>query len=298
MYDVLIIGGGPAGMAAAIYCARYKLKCAVVTSRVGGTILEAHLVENYPGFASVSGIELSKKFKEHAQKFGVEFIEQEVVSIKKNKEFLVNDKEGKEHRAKSLILAMGTERKRLKIPGEEKYNGKGVSYCYACDGPLFKDKIVGVVGGANAAAIAALMLADYAKKVYIIYRKQKIRSDPISVEAVEKNKKITIINNSNVIKINGKGFVESVDLDTGKNLKLDGLFIEIGVVPLVTLVKDFGVKRDGNFIDVDSEQKTNVEGVFAAGDVTNATKLKQIVTAASQGAIAALGAFKHLKTKK
>lgn len=302
MYDTLIIGAGPAGLAAAIYCARYRMRCAVISSEIGGMVLEAHLIENYPGFSSISGAELSKKFEEHAKSFGVEIIEEEVVDIRKGKGkdngFVVINKKGKKYSTKSLILAMGTKKRKLNVPGEEKYLGKGVSYCYTCDGPLFKDKVVGVVGGANSAAMAALMLSEYAKKVYIIYRREKIRADPIYVEAVDKNPKIRVINNSNIVKINGNNFVESVDLNTGKNLKLGGLFIEIGTVPLVALVKKIGVKLENSYIDVDKEQKTNVEGVFAAGDVTNATDLKQIITAAGQGAVAAFNAYEYVKRIK
>lgn len=300
MYDTLIIGAGPAGLTAAIYCARYKMKCAVISSKLGGMVLEAHLIENYLGFTSISGLELSKKFKEHVKRFGVEIIEEEVVDIRKeglrkNKMFVVTDKNSKKYLTKSLILAMGMDKKKLNVLGEEKYIGKGVSYCYTCDAPLFKDKVVGVVGGSNSAAMAALLLAEYAKKVYIIYRKERIRAEPVYVEAIHRNPKITIVNNSNIVKINGNKFVDSVDLDTGENIKLSGLFIEIGTAPLVALVKRIGVKLKHGYIDVDKEQKTNVSGVFAAGDITNATELKQIITASSQGAIAAASAYKYIK---
>ncbi len=297
MYDVLIIGGGPAGMTAAIYCSRYKLKCGVIGSRTRRMMQDAHAVDIYPSFRSISGIELSKRFIEHMKKFSVEAIEEEVVGIKKDKDFVVTDKNDKKYRAKSLILAMGTEKRRLNVPGEEKYIGKGVSYCYTCDGPFFKDKIVGIVGGCNSAAMAALLLSDYAKKVYVIYRGECIRADPICVEAVTKKKNVTIINKSNVVRINGNRFVESVDLDTGKNIKLDGLFVEIGLIPLVSLVKSMGIKLEGEHIAVDKEHKTNIEGVFAAGDVTNASELKQILVSASQGAIAAASAHKYIRKK-
>ena len=201
------------------------------------------------------------------------------------------------YECKTLIITTGMEKRKLGIPGEKEFLGKGVSYCGTCDGPLFKDKIVGVVGGSDAAGVEALLLTEYAKKVYIIYRREQLRAEPVTFEQIKKNKKIEIIYKSNVTEIKGKQFVESVILDNGRELKLDGLFIEIGGIPTSYLVKDIGVKltEDGHVI-VDETQETNVDYIFAAGDITNASnKFKQIITAASEGCLAALSAYKHVR---
>lgn len=171
MHDFVIIGGGPAGLAAAIYAARFKLDAVVLAKQTGGMILTADVVENYPGFPSISGTELMKKFKQHVKKFGVPLVEQEAVNVKKTKDgFDVRTKE-KTYRTKTVLFATGTERRKLGVPGELVFTGHGVSYCTACDGPLFKNKTVAIIGGSDAAAKEALLLARWASKVYIIYRK-------------------------------------------------------------------------------------------------------------------------------
>ena len=207
------------------------------------------------------------------------------------------------YKSKTVIVASGTKRRKLNIPGEQELIGKGVSYCATCDAAFFKDKIVGVVGGNDAAAMSALLLAEYAKKVFIIYRKEKIRAEPLRVSQLEKNKKVTIINNTNVITVNGDKIVSSVTLDkeykNSKELALDGLFIEIGSIPSTILTKPLGIELDEQgYIIVDASQKTNVDGFYAAGDITsNSDKFRQIITAASEGAIAAHSVYEFLKNK-
>jgi thioredoxin reductase (NADPH) len=195
---------------------------------------------------------------------------------------------------------MGTVRRKLNVPGEENYLGKGVSYCATCDGPLFRDKTVIVVGGSDGACITAVQLAEYAKKVYVVYRKGKLRAEPWWVSRIKKNEKIEVIYNTNVKEILGNDFVEGVKLDNNKQLKVEGVFIEIGGVPQISLIKNLGVKADeGNYIVVDSEQRTNIRGIYAAGDITTGSnKWSQIVTAVAEGSIAARSVFYDLKGDK
>lgn len=299
MYDLLIIGAGPAGIAAAIYAARYKLKALVVSGDVGGLVLEAYTVDNYPGFVSIPGIELAQKFREHAKAAGASIAEAEIADVSSSRAgFKLVDSKGNKYEAKSLILATGTRRRKLNIPGEEKFLGKGVSYCAVCDAPMFKNKTVAVVGGNDSAAMTALLLAKHAKKVYIIYRKEKIRADPITAEKVGKSSRIEVIGNANVVEVKGSNFVQSVKLDTGKELKLEGVFVEIGSTPSLIITHKLGVKTgSAGYITTDKEQSTNIPGVFAAGDATD-SPLRQIITAAAQGAIAASSAYKYTREAK
>ncbi len=290
MYDVIILGGGPAGIAASIYSQRYQLKTILITKNIGGMIQDSHIIENYPGFKNISGMELADKFKEHLESLNIETKQAEIINIEKNDSFVLTDKENNKYETKNIILALGTEKRKLNIKGEDKFLGKGVSYCYTCDSPFFKDKTVAVVGGSDSAAKASLLLANYAKKVYIIYRKEKLRCEPHYLEKI-KNKNIEILNNTQVLEIKGKEFVESAQLSNNQELKLDGLFIEIGTIPLTDLAKKLNIELDkNNYIKVNQDQQTNIPGIYAAGDITN-QKLKQIITAAAQGAIAANSIF-------
>lgn len=264
-------------------------------------MLEAHKVENWPGEKEISGFELMKKFKGHVEKFNVEIKDGEVVDAKKEGEgFTVTTSKNEKYKAKTLLLALGLKRKKLGIPGEGKYAGKGVSRCAVCDAAFYKGKVVGVAGGSNAAANSAILLSRFAKKVYIIYRKEEIRAEPILKEEIKNNDKIEIINNAQVKEICGKDFVDSVILDSGKKLPLDGLFVEIGGMPSTVLAEGLGVRLDENkLIMVDDAQSTSVPGVFAAGDITTGSnKLMQIVTAAAEGAVAVTSAYKFLSGKK
>lgn len=294
-YDFLIIGGGPAGQAAAIYASRFKLKTAIISERLGGVIMNTHLVENYPGFFNGTGEELMNVFKKQIDYYKVPIIESRVVNVSKTKnEFLVKTIDN-DYITKTVLIATGTAWRKLDVKGAKMFEGKGVSYCALCDAPLFKDKIVGVVGGSDSAAKEALLLSGYAKKVYIIYRGEKIRSEPINTERVSKNEKIEIITRTNVVEVKGGKNVKEVVFDNGKILKLNGLFIEIGSVPNSFLFKDLEVKLDdkGQII-IDDSMQTSINGLFAAGDVT-INPFKQIITATYQGSIAANSAYQYLK---
>ncbi len=301
-YDVLILGAGPAGLTAAIYCGRYRLKTAVVAKSFGGTANLAGELENWPGFIG-SGFDLMEKFKSHAEKFGARFLQAEVSDVRKEKDRFVLEIGDKEIHGKSLIVALGTEHRKLNIPGEKKFAGKGVSYCATCDANFFNGKDVAVIGGADSAAKAALYLAEIARKVYISYRKNEMRCEPISLKKIENHKKIEIYYQSVPLKIEGDNAVKHLVLEQEqkdgkmKKIKLDvsGVFVVIGATPVVDIVKNLGLKMDkGGYIITDKEGKTNVSGVFAAGDVTD-NKLKQVVTASAEGAIAAKSAYEKLK---
>jgi len=303
-WDVIIIGGGPAGYSAAIYCGRYKLKTLVITKEVGGLLNEISFVENYPGIKRIKGSELVKMFKEHAEEYGVKTLIDEVIDIKRdeNNIFHVITRNGYEFFSKTIIIATGSQRNKLGIPGE---NLPGVSYCAECDAPLFKNKIVGVVGGGNSAFHDALVLAQHASKVYIIHRREEFRADPDLIEKAKSNPKIEFLLNKEVVEIKGEKKVEKVvlkDAKTGEifELNLDGLFVAIGLKPISEIVKNLGVNIDNyGHIIVDECCRTNVPGVFAAGDVTQQLcNFRQIITAAAQGAIAALSAFKYIKEMK
>jgi thioredoxin reductase (NADPH) len=303
MYDLAIIGAGPAGMSAGIYAGRFRMKTLIISKDIGGTCNTAHLVENYPGFKSISGIELMQKFKEHLDDYKdiVEVKQEEVKgAVKVEDGFELLTSKGK-YNSKSLLIASGTKRRQLNIPGEKELLGKGVSYCATCDAGFFKNKTVGVVGGSNSAVTAALLLSEYADKVYLVYRKEKItRAEPVWVKRMEENEKIEAIYSTNIVKIKGDNLIKSVELDKpynkSKDLAVDGLFIEIGSYPMMGLAKRLGVETDKNdLVVVDDVGRTNIEGIYAAGDVTTSFEnWKQVIAAAADGAAAASTAYKWI----
>ncbi len=301
-YDLIIVGAGPAGLAASIYASRYNIKHLVLGENLGGTIAWAHKVENYPGFPSISGFELAQNFLNHAKSLGGKIIGQEVVNLEKSNGFLVlTAGNKKKYQAKTLIIATGTKRRKLNVPGEEDYLGKGVSYCATCDAAFYKNKDVVVIGGANSACSGALHLARFAKRVYLVYRQNNLRADPTWVTEAKQTKNITIIYNTNVVAIEGDGQkVTALGLDrpfqNQKKLVTDGVFIEIGGAPIVDLAKKIGLKTDSdNFVITDNSMATNVPGVFCAGDVNAWQKqCQQAIVAVAEGAIAALGAYQYL----
>jgi len=299
-YDICILGGGPAGLTAALYSSRYCMHTALVTKEIGGMANLADRIENYPGFEG-SGMELMQKFWNQARKFGAEYLNSEVANLHKDKTgFIIELKNGKVVHSKTIIIALGTEKRKLNIPGEQEFLGKGVSYCATCDAAFFRNKVVSVIGGSNSAAKAAVILSKLAEKVYIIYRKDDLRCDNIDRKAIEANKNIEIICNSIPVEIKGDKFVKSLVLEEDskkRELKVQGVFIEVGEIPVASITKKLGIKTDEEgYIHVDEEMKTNVSGIFAAGD-TIKSKMKQVVIAASQGAIAAKSAREYLSEK-
>lgn len=319
LYDTIIIGSGPAGLTASIYASRYHISNLVIGKIPGGTITYAHNVDNFPGSPGITGVELGQKMMEQAKALGTEVLLDEVGRIEgvegfEERAFKVVTEGGKEFEAKSLIVAIGTERRKLDVSGEKEYLGKGVSYCTNCDAPFFKGKTVVVVGGANAACSGAVLVAEFAKKVYLIYRKDELRAEPAWVQEVKNNPLIEIVYNTNIVKILGVrdlgGIGESgdrvgeIELDTPHNgskiLKTDGVFVEIGGTPLSSLLVPLGVNLDeSNYVIVNERMETNIEGVFAAGDITDKSLiLQQTITACADGAIAAGSAYKYLKGQK
>jgi thioredoxin-disulfide reductase len=302
MYDVIIIGAGFAGYAAAIYSARFNLKTLVIGKQPGGAIINSEKVENYPGFASIPGFELMQKFEAQAKGCGAEIMIDEVLGIVKAKDgFKVETRHEKEYKAKAIILALGTERRKLEVKGCEKFDGKGIHYCATCDGAFYRGKTVAVVGGSNSAAHAALLLSRFAKKVYVIYRGVELRCEPALRDKIKEIPHSELLCGFNITCVDGKEFLEKIKLDIpykGKTeLALDGIFVEIGSVPSSSIAKGLGVSLSpGNEIVVDQHCATNVAGIFAAGDVTTGV-LKQGLTAAAQGAVAATSAYKHITGK-
>jgi len=303
IYDLIIIGTGPAGLTASLYASRYQISHLLIGSQLGGAMAWASMVENYPGFDSITGADLAQKMIEQVKKLGAEIKNTGIIEIKrKEPNFEIKTENDEIIEAKTLILATGTQRQKLNIPGESEYLGKGVSYCATCDATFFKEKIVAVVGGSNAAVMSALHLAALAQKVYLIYRRRPLRADPIWVERIQKESKIEIIYETNVTEIFGDNKVMSgIKLDkpyqNNQELKVDGIFIEIGGKPGTELVNSLRVKLDEKgYLKVKSDMSTNIPGVFAAGDVANASgELQQIITAASEGALAANSVYRYLK---
>ena len=311
MYDLIIIGSGPAGLTAAIYAARYALNTLVIGSSPGGQVAESGRIENYPGFTRISGLELTQRMVEQVGGFGVEIVRGEVSSIR----YHASGKEGRAvgftirtgeniYEARSLILAIGVEPRRLGVPGEEELIGKGVSYCALCDAPFYKGKVVAMIGGGDSALDGALELSEHAGKIYLINRSDRFRAKPDFVKRAKENSKIEFVLETNVTRINGEGRVNSVTLDVPYNgqseLPVEGVFIEIGNVPDRELAESLGLDLDAvGYIKVSEDMSTNVEGVFAAGDTTTGSNgMKQIVTACAEGAIAARSAYHYVGGRK
>ncbi len=291
-YDLIIIGGGPAGLTAAMYASRYKLKTLLITKIPGGIATTAHKICNFPTYEDISGFDLMKKMEEHVKKLNAEMIYDEVIKI--SNKFKVKTAKGKTFEAKKMILAAGTERKKLNIPREMELLGRGISYCGTCDGPLFRNKNVAVAGGGNGAVTTALLLADYADTVYLIYRGDKFRADPVWLSQLKGKKKIKQIFREDIAKLEGEKFLEAIELKSGKKLKVDGLFIEVGAIPDQRLISQLKIKTDSKgYIIADKQQRTNINGIYAAGDITN-NSLKQIITACGEGATAANSAYQDL----
>lgn len=302
IFDVVILGGGPAGFSAAIYAARGAVSTAIVdVNMLGGQPSNYLELENYPGFQLVGGYDLMEKFEEHADKFGVKkFPMQEIEKVDLAQKKIYTKEY--EFSAKSIIIATGAQPQKLGVLGEKEFVGRGVSYCAVCDGAFYKDKIVAVVGGGNSAIEEAMYLTKFAKKVYVIHRRDKLRADKIIQERAFKNQKIEFIWNSIVFEIQGENTVKSIllkDTQTDKISKLDvdGIFPYIGISPNTELFSGQLNQDKYGFIITDTTMATSVDGVYAIGDVRN-TPLRQVVTAASDGAIGATYALRYIEQTK
>ena len=294
-YDLIVLGGGPTAIGCAIYAARFALDVLVIGKIFGGLIATTHLVENYPGVTSTSGQGLMEMFKEHMNSLSIPYITDEIRSIEQTSDHFVLHSFFQKFKAKSVVIATGSERKKLGIPGEEEFAGRGVSYCATCDGPFYKDKTVCVIGGSDSAAKEALFLSQNVKKVYIIYRGEEIRAEPINKKRVLKNQKIEIIYKTNVTEIKGDNTVKSVIFDNGTEFEVDGVFIEVGSIPNSDLAKHIGIRtNEKDEIIINRVSETNISGVFAAGDVADAP-FKQAITGVAEGVIAAYSAFDYIK---
>jgi len=294
MYDLIIIGAGPAGISAGIYAIRRGLKTVILEkASVGGQMLLTNEIENWPGFEMISGPDLAGRMESHARKLGVEIRAEEVIGMNLEGEVkTVTTREG-EQQTKAIIIATGGQHRKLGIKGEDEFAGKGVSYCATCDAPFFKDKAVAVVGGGNIATEDALYLSEIASKVYLIHRKESLRAEEAIQERL-KEKGVELMLNVEVEEILGEKIVNSIKLNNGKTLEVNGVFISIGIVPSTTMAKGAGVELDEKgYVKVNREQETGVQGVFAAGDVTGG--VMQISTAVGEGCIAALSAYRYVK---
>lgn len=300
MYDLIIIGAGPAGITASVYAARKKMDFLVITEDIGGQAAWSGDVENYTGYQLVTGPELTAKFEEHMKTYGVKLRENEKAEnlVKSGEKILVKTDKG-EYEAKSVIVASGKKSRELGIPGEKEYKNKGVTYCATCDGPIFSGKDVAVIGGGNSGLDAAMQLINIANHVYIIEAGEKLIGEEIVQEKIKKSKKATILTNTKVLEVKGEKMVKSIKInsnDAEKTLNVEGIFVEIGLVPNSGFAKELAKNKQGE-IKVNSHNETNVPGIFAAGDVTDVPE-KQIIIAAGEGAKATLSAFSYLTRQK
>lgn len=295
MYDLVIVGGGPAGMTAALYAARANLKVAIVEGFLyGGQMQKTDCIENFPSYGSISGEELSEKMEEQMFTYNVDELFGYVTKIIPNNNFntLLLDN-GNTTDTKTVLIATGAKHKLLNVPGEQELTNKGVSYCALCDATFFKDKELVVVGGGDSALEEALYLTNYATKVTIVHRRDKFRAQLYLQEKVKANPKIDFALSDEVTSINGTDKVESVTLKSGKTLKTDGVFIYVGQQPSTNFASDLGITNEAGWINTNAHFQTKIPSIFAAGDCI-AKDIRQIVTATSDGANAAQYIYQYL----
>jgi len=302
VYDLMIIGGGPAGIAAGIYAARQKLNTLLLTKSFGGQIARKAVgIENYPGFEKISGLDLIKKFEKHLRRHDIAIKKDGVRKVEKiGQDFSAHTTSKKTFKAKSVLIASGADPRPLEIPGEKKFIGRGVSYCITCDAPLFADKKVAVIGGGNSGFEAALFLAKWAEIIYIFEYSQKVKADEDIQEKVRRTGKIEIITSASLKKIEGKNFVELIVYQNGKtnkvnSLAIDGIFVEIGSQPANSFLgKLVNFNQKDEIMFNPRTMQTKTAGLFVAGDVSEVV-FKQIVIAAGEGAKAALSVSNYLR---
>jgi len=304
VYDVIIIGSGPAGLAAAIYARRAELNCIVIEKNgiSGGQIINTYEVDNYPGTPGISGYDLSVRFREHCEKLNTTFITGEVTGFRLDNDIkIVTMEDGTEYQAKTVVIATGGQPRRLEVEGEDKFSGLGVSYCATCDGAFFKNKTVAVVGGGDVAVEDAIFLSRLCEKVYVIHRRDQFRAVKSSVNKLMELDNVTVLWDSVVEKINGTESVESLDVKNVKtgeisNIKVAGVFIAVGYIPNSQAFKHIVATDERGYIIAGENCETNVPGVFAAGDIRT-KELRQIITAASDGANAITAVERYLNQK-
>lgn len=298
MYDLIVVGAGPAGITAAIYAARKKLAVLVLTNDIGGQAAYSGGVENYTGFQFIQGPELAQKFGEHVKNFeNIDLHEFEPAECirKSGHIFEVNTSKG-EYKGNAVILAPGRKPRKLDVPGEDEFKNKGVTYCATCDGPLFSGKDVAIVGGGNSALDAALQMMKIAGRVYMINIAEKLTGDEVMIDKVNASENVEVYNSSKVLEIKGNRFVESLAFQTAdekKEIQVSGVLVEIGSDPVNAPACDLLETNDAGEIIVNERCETNIPGLFSAGDVTD-VPFKQIIIAAGQGCIAALSASLYL----
>jgi alkyl hydroperoxide reductase subunit F len=300
IYDLIIIGAGPAGITAAVYAARKRMNFIVITNDVGGQAGWSGDIENYTGYQFITGPELVAKFEEHMRKYEVAVKENDPVVDVRKKDNVITVKTVKTvYESKSLIIASGKVSRALGVPGEKEFKNKGLTYCATCDGPLFSGKDVAVIGGGNSALDAALQLIKIARHIYIINNTPSLGGDEVMLEKIKASDKVTIMNNTNILAITGDTFVRGVKVKSEgsqKDIAIEGVFVEIGLLPTSGFVNDV-LKNSKGEIMVNDRNETNIPGIFAAGDVTNVPE-KQIVIAAGEGSKAALSAFKYISKNR
>lgn len=296
MYDIIIVGAGPAGLTSAIYALRANKKVLIFEAKTyGGQIVNATIVENYPGIESISGVDYATNLYNQVKHLGGEFKFETVIKVTEEKEVITTKGT---YKANAIILATGAENRRLNIERESEFIGSGVSYCASCDGNFYKNKIVAVVGGGNTALEDALYLSNICKKVYLIHRRESFRGEVKYLDKLKKKDNVELILNSNVVKLNGVKLLESIDIKDSNeeiiNLKINGLFIAVGQQPKNELFSNVVTLNDAGYIESSDGVHTNVDGIYVAGD--NRVKfLRQLTTAVSDGSIAATMAIKEMK---
>ncbi len=296
MYDLIIVGAGPAGLTAAIYAARKKINFLLLSEDIGGEPNKTSIVENYPGFALIEGPELVKKWENHLKSLDPEIKNEKVIKIEDLKTSVKITTQHNLYEAKKVILSLGSVYRQLGVPGEKEFKGKGVSYCSTCDAPLFSGKDVAVAGGGNSALETVLDLEKYAKKIYLINNLDIFRCDRIFLDRIKKSPKIEILNKAEIIEIKGSNLIEKITITQDgqkKELEVQGVFVNIGYLPNTELVKDILRLNQSGEIEIDQNNKTSSNNIFAAGDCSS-VKFKQIIISAGEGAKALLSALEEI----
>jgi alkyl hydroperoxide reductase subunit F len=300
MYDLIIIGAGPAGITAAVYAARKRLNFLVISKDIGGQAAWSGDIENYTGYQFISGPELTAKFEEHLRQYNIALREnEEALGIQKAGDVITVTSDNGQYQARSVIIASGKKSKELNVPGEKEFKNKGLTYCATCDGPLFSGKKVAVIGGGNSALDAALQLIKIAKHVYIVNIASALGGDAVMRDKLIRSENVTVLNGAQVAAISGDRFVKGIRVKREgreEELAVEGVFVEIGLIPNAGFAVGIEKNQLGE-VKINCANETNIPGIFAAGDVTDVPE-KQIIIAAGEGAKAALSAFKYLAQHK